>query len=103
MFKTAAAAMFIVSATFVGMGASNAYPTPSVDDTPIVNVMEDNPNWDCVTMGNRVCGPDNVDDVPAGCYNDNEEMVAPWPCFVMTDDDGNMDVYTVANVRAWSE
>ena len=39
----------------------------------------------------------------AGCYNDNEEMVAPWPCFVMTDDDGNMDVYTVANVRAWSE
>ena len=102
MFKTAAAAMFIVSATFVGMGASNAYPTPSVDDTPIV-VNEDDPGWNCATMGNRVCGVGNAEGVPAGCYNHNEEMVAPWPCFVMTDDDGNMDVYTVANVRAWSE
>jgi len=65
--------------------------------------MEDDPNWDCVTMGNRVCGVGNAEGVPAGCYNDNEELVAPWPCFVMTDDDGNMDVYTVANVWAWSE
>ena len=100
MFKTAAAAMFIVSA--MGMGASNTYPTPSDDVTPSV-VTEDSDGWNCATMGNRVCGPTNVDGIDAGCYNDNEEMVAPWPCFVMTDDDGNMDVYTVANVRAWSE
>ena len=47
--------------------------------------------------------PTNDEGVEAGCYNDNAELVATWPCFVMTDDDGNMDVYTVANVRAWSE
>lgn len=104
MFKTAAAAMFIVSATFVGMGASNAYPTPVIEDTPIVNVMEDDPNWDCVTMGNRVCGVNNTQGVVAGCYNDNEELVAPWPCFVVVDDDGNADVYKVGNItRMWGE
>lgn len=103
MFKTAAAAMFIVSATFVGMGASNAYPTPS-DETTSSIVNEDEDGWSCVTMGNRVCSPTNDEGVEAGCYNDNAELVATWPCFVTVDDDGNADMYKVGNItRMWGE
>jgi len=32
-------------------------------------VMEDESGWDCTTMGNQVCGPENVQGVPAGVYD----------------------------------
>ena len=96
MFKELATAAFVTAAAvFTGGVIDN--PTPVVMDTPI---MEDSPEWNCATMGNRVCGPSSL---TPGCFNDNEEMVAPWPCFVVVDDDGNADVYTVRNVKMWSE
>ena len=95
MFKVVAATMFVTAAAvFTGGVIDN--PTPVVMDTPT----EDSPEWNCATMGNRVCGPSSL---TPGCYNDNEEMVAPWPCFVVVDDDGNADVYTMRNVKMWSE
>lgn len=44
--------------------------------TPIPSISEDDPNWNCLTMGNRQCGPDwvpvpaaNATDIGhAGCY-----------------------------------
>ena len=32
-------------------------------------IMEDDPRWDCRVMGNRVCGPTNMQGVPAGDYS----------------------------------
>ena len=32
-------------------------------------IYEDDPRWDCRVMGNRVCGPTNVQGVPAGDYS----------------------------------
>ncbi len=56
-------------------------------------VGEDSPAWDCVSMGNRVCGPTNSQGVTAGCYNDARELVAPWPCWVLVNPDGSSDVF----------
>ena len=52
-------------------------------------VYEDSPAWDCVTMGNRVCGPTNTQGVAAGCYNDAGDIVALWPCHVVVNPDGS--------------
>ena len=30
---------------------------------------EDDPRWDCRTMGNRICGASNAQGVPAGDYS----------------------------------
>ena len=32
-------------------------------------IYEDDPRWDCRVMGNRICGPTNVQGVPAGDYS----------------------------------
>ena len=32
-------------------------------------VLEDDPRWDCRTDGNRICGPGNAQNVPAGRYS----------------------------------
>lgn len=32
-------------------------PKPLPSPTPIVHIEEDDPGWDCNTMGNRLCGP----------------------------------------------
>jgi hypothetical protein len=42
--------------------------------------LEDSPDWSCVDDGNRVCGPDNANGVPAGCYDEGGVLVALWPC-----------------------
>lgn len=42
--------------------------------------MEDEPGWSCVDDGNRVCGPDNAEGKPAGCYDDGGVMEFAWPC-----------------------
>jgi hypothetical protein len=31
-------------------------------------IWEDDPRWDCRTMGNHYCGPDNSQGVPPGTY-----------------------------------
>lgn len=56
-------------------------------------VQEDDPSWDCRTDGNRICGPDNVQDVQPGCYSDAGTLVAPWPCHIVVGPDGEADVY----------
>lgn len=40
-------------------------------------VQEDDPGWDCRVDGDRVCGPTNVQGVPAGLYAGGQ-LVAPW-------------------------
>lgn len=57
-------------------------------------IQEDDPQWDCRTMGDRRCGPTNVQGVTAGCYADTGELVAVWPCRVVVNADGSSDVYT---------
>lgn len=47
----------------------------STDD----GIAEDSPEWDCVSMGNRVCGPDNAQGKPAGRYDDGGVLITPWP------------------------
>lgn len=54
---------------------------------------EDSPAWDCVTMGNRVCGPTNVQGKTAACYDDGGVIVALWPCRVVVNQDGSSDVF----------
>lgn len=73
---TAVAAMLLAS--------PNAHAAP---------VQEDDPGWNCVTMGNRICGPSNTNGVVAGCYSDTGTLVAEWPCRVEVNPDGSSDVY----------
>lgn len=49
---------------------------------------EDDPRWSCVDDGNRVCGPDNSEGQPAGCYDDGGVLWAVWPCEAWTPADG---------------
>ena len=38
-------------------------------DTTTVTVQEDEHGWSCAEMGNRICGPNNSEGVPAGDYS----------------------------------
>lgn len=60
----------------------------------VTAVEEDSPAWDCASMGNRVCGPANVQGRTAGCYDDAGRLVAAWPCFVVVNESGDADVFT---------
>ncbi|APQ42322.1 hypothetical protein PBI_RICH_62 [Mycobacterium phage Rich] len=52
---------------------------------------EDDPAWDCRTMGNRVCGPETA---TPGCWDDHGKLVGLWPCHVVVDPNtGEGDVY----------
>ena len=46
------------------------FSTPNMPDyvvtTSGIIIYEDDPRWDCRTMGNRICGPTNAQSVPAG-------------------------------------
>lgn len=42
----------------------------------------------CVDQGDRICSPDNVRGVPAGCYDDGGVLWAPWPCTAWQPSDG---------------
>lgn len=57
------------------------------------SVVEDDPAWDCTTMGNRICGPSNAQGAVAGCFDEGGVLVAPWPCTVVVNPDGSADVY----------
>lgn len=47
---------------------------------PSQAIEEDEPGWSCVDDGNRVCGPDNPEGKPAGCYDLGGVLIAAWPC-----------------------
>jgi hypothetical protein len=50
--------------------------------------MEDEPCWSCVDDGNRVCGPNNSEGKPAGCYDDGGVLEYVWPCNPWKPSDG---------------
>jgi hypothetical protein len=63
------------------LGASLALGlATSQADTAKAQPLEDEPGWSCVDDGNRVCGPDNDEGKPAGCYDEGGVLVALWPC-----------------------
>ena len=82
---TVAAGVLAAALGIPAVGAAHA--------DPVAQVQEDQPGWDCRTMGNRVCGPDNSQGLAAACYNDRAEVVAVWPCHVVVNPDGSSDVY----------
>ncbi|AGT12798.1 hypothetical protein PHELEMICH_61 [Mycobacterium phage Phelemich] len=68
---------------------SSAYTTPTTVVQTTIN--EDDPAWDCRTMGNRVCGP--LTPTP-GCWDEHGKLVGIWPCHVVVDPaTGQGDVY----------
>lgn len=61
----------------LAMSASALFTTaPATADAPL----EDETGWSCVDDGNRVCGPENDEGKPAGCYDTAGVLVAAWPC-----------------------
>ena len=88
MLKTTLAAGILIGAAIgvpIGPAIITAHAAPAIQ--------EDDPGWDCVSMGNRVCGPTNSQGIEAGCYNDAAQLVAPWPCHVVVNPDGSSDAY----------
>lgn len=78
-----------VCAVVIG-GVVQPVPTGHAD-----GCYEDQPCWSCVDMGNRVCGPDNADHVPAGCYDDGGVLWSEWPCEAWKPSDGYRHAYPV--------
>lgn len=90
MLKTLAVGALLTAA----IGVPLAGPTLAIAHaTPAGQTQEDDPGWDCRAMGDRRCGPTNVQGVAAGCYSDTGALVAVWPCHVVVNPDGSSDVY----------
>lgn len=51
-----------------------AYATPSNDNNNI-RIVEDDERFDCRTMGDNICGINNTQNVVAGLYNANGELI----------------------------
>lgn len=60
--------------------ATPAAPAQSTD-----RIEEDEPGWDCTTMGNLICGPDAPTEDVAYCY-EFEGMDDGWQCQAAPDD-----------------
>lgn len=89
----------VILAGAVAAAIVTAEPVHAADrqlGSALDRVEEDSPDWDCVGMGNRICGPGNARGVVPGCYDDGGVLVAPWPCHVIVDGAGNGAVYTGA-------
>lgn len=98
MFHTLTAAAMIALAATGCQNELELFPHAAAQTGPTVPVRtpaatEDDRAYDCIFDGNRICGPTNPQGVPAGCYNDRGALVAPWPCHVVIDANGNADVY----------
>lgn len=68
----------VTGAVITGMVASEGHPASGV-------ITEDDPRWDCATMGNRVCGTSPVDltDPFTRCLEAMEAAEIPawmWEC-----------------------
>ena len=57
----------------------DAYAAEVGDDNADGIITEDESGWSCVDMGNKVCGPDNSNGVPAGRYDEGGVLIDPWP------------------------
>lgn len=63
-----------------GLGAAFTTVDPdSMPDVPVFPIMEDDPRWDCATMGNRVCGPDQPEQAPDLTQSRTVPMVTTTP------------------------
>lgn len=85
--STLIAAQLVMAGAFGLAMPAHAHADPT-------RVEEDSDDWDCTTMGDRVCGPNNSNHVTAGCYNDSAQLVAVWPCHIVVNADGSSDVFT---------
>lgn len=49
----------VIGATAAGVGTLYAAvePVPGTPHAAVAQAEEDSPEWDCRTMGNRICGP----------------------------------------------
>lgn len=83
-----AIAVPVVMLTASACGATSdeltaATPLPAAT-APTATIYEDDPRWDCRTMGNQVCGPDSTVSgvpVPAGDYGHGDQVAGPvGPC-----------------------
>lgn len=83
-----------ITAGLAGVYVANAEPSGTL---AVQMPNEDDPDWDCRTQGNRICGPRNSQLVEPGCYNDGGTLVALWPCHVVVNPDGTSDVYQGAD------
>lgn len=55
----------LAAAAIIAMSSPQLAPV----DTTTVTVQEDEHGWSCAEMGNRICGPNNSEGVPAGDYS----------------------------------
>lgn len=51
------------------LSASWPHRTGQLTPSPAPVIEEESPQWDCRTMGNLVCGPDNAQGVTPGDYS----------------------------------
>jgi DNA uptake protein ComE-like DNA-binding protein len=66
----------------LGAGAGIAHLSTTDEATPdtpaiVAAAHEGDQGFNCATMGNHVCGPDNGEGIPAGCY-DQGTLVVAW-------------------------
>lgn len=81
MIVTKAWCATMAAAIGIGIAGCNA---PHAKASPL----EDEPGYSCVDQGNRVCGPNNSNGVPAGCYDDGGVLWKAWPCDPWKPSDG---------------
>jgi hypothetical protein len=56
----------------------DAYAAEVGDDNADGVIDESESGWSCVDNGNKVCGPNNPQGVPAGRYDEGGVLVDPW-------------------------
>jgi DNA uptake protein ComE-like DNA-binding protein len=76
--RIATTALIVLGA---GAGIAHLATTDTATAEPVITaaapVHEGDPSFNCATMGNHVCGPDNGEGIPAGCY-DQGTLVVAW-------------------------
>lgn len=73
-----ATGMFVGSLLTTGFLLGAGTWTANADPGPGTAITEDDPRWDCRTMGDHVCGPHNSNAVAPGLYNEGG-LLATWP------------------------
>jgi len=82
----------IIAAGIIGLAIIGAMDDRSNDvkeQPTIVYTMigqEDDPTWGCAVNGNHICGPNNGNQMIAGCY-ENGKLIIPWTNFDNPKDD----------------
>lgn len=56
--------------------------TPAAKAQAVVFVEEDDPAWNCRTMGNRICGPGNSNGVTPGIYTSQGNLILAWDAWL---------------------